>query len=113
MSRVRMTGVAGRSWRQASAYRTRCSSAHPDHGVEQGFGDPSRGHGLLPDGDHDRLLIGCGRCLDIRRIALHENEQAALGAGMFERDRHHGFDQPLENNLCGNSLRGFHHRPDV
>jgi hypothetical protein len=49
----------------------------------------------------------------MRRIALHENEHAALGAGVFERDRHQGFDQPVENNLRGNSLRGFDHRPDV
>ncbi len=86
---------------------------HPDHGVEQIFGDRSRRHGLLSDGHHDRLLAGRGLCLDMRRIALHENEQAALGAGMFEGDRHQGFDEPVEKDLAGYGLGGFDHRPDI
>ena len=58
-------------------------------------------------------FVRCGRCLDMRRIALHENEQAALGAGMFDCDRHQGFDQPVENDFSRNGLRGFDHRPGV
>src|SRR5271154_3568322 len=78
-----------------------------------GFGDRSRSYGLLSDGDHDRLLVGCRLRLDMRRIALHEDEQAALGAGMFERDRHQGFDQPVEKDLAGYSLRGLDDRLSV
>ena len=49
----------------------------------------------------------------MRRTAAHENEQATLGAGVFERDRHQGFDQPVEKDLAGYGLRGLDHRPSV
>jgi hypothetical protein len=49
----------------------------------------------------------------MRRLALHENEQTPLGACMFERYRHQGFDEPVEEDLAGYRLRGFDHRPDV
>src|SRR5579863_10406849 len=49
----------------------------------------------------------------MRRVASHEDEQAALRAGVFERDRHQDFDEPVEKDLAGYGLRGFGHRPDV
>jgi hypothetical protein len=41
--------------------------------------------------------------------AAEENEQAPFGTGIFEPDRHQRFDQPAENDLTGNSLRGLDH----
>ena len=46
-------------------------------------------------------------------VAVEKNEQAPLGAGMFERDRHQGFNEPIEHDLAGNGLRRLHHRAQL
>ena len=81
--------------------------------MEKGLGHVGRRHSLLSDCDLDRLLVGSGLGLDPRRVALQENEQAPLRAGMFERDRHQDFDEPVENDLAGYGLRGLDHRLNV
>jgi len=37
----------------------------------------------------------------------------ALGAGLFERERHQGLDEPVEDDLPGDGLRGLDHGADV
>ena len=87
--------------------------SRPDHGVEEGFGQLGRCHRFLSERDLDRLPVGPGLRFDPRRVAPEEDEQAALGAGLFERERHQGLDEPVEDDLTGDGLRGLDHRADV
>src|SRR5215470_8943606 len=88
-------------------------SLRPDHGVQKGLGQVRRCRYLLSQRDLDRLPVGYSLRFDLRRVATKQNEQAALGAGMLERERHQGFDQALQNDLTGDGLRGRDHRADI
>ena len=42
--------------------------------------------------------------LDLRRVTPEEDEQAALGTGMLDRDSHQGLDQLAEDDLARECL---------
>src|ERR1700716_2394524 len=46
-------------------------------------------------------------------VAWEQDEQATLGAGMFDRDPQERLDELTEDDLAGHRLRGLEHRPDI
>ncbi len=56
-----------------------------------------------------------GPCLrrDLRHIVSQKDKQATLGTGMFERERHQGFSEPVQKDLAGNGLRSLDYGADV
>src|SRR5712675_1370251 len=46
-------------------------------------------------------------------VAWEQDEQATLGAGMFDRDPQERLDELAEDDLAGHRLRGLEHRPDI
>src|SRR6202171_1222190 len=46
-------------------------------------------------------------------VAWEQDEQATLGAGMFDRDPQERLDELPEDDLAGHRLRRLEHRPDI
>ena len=84
-------------------------SAHGD--LDDRVGE--RGLGPVRAADDDVLAAGQGLGLGAELGAVHEEEDAALGAGVFQRKPHEHVDQPLELHLAGDGLRQLDHRRAV
>src|ERR1700716_2143065 len=46
-------------------------------------------------------------------VAWEQDEQATLGAGMFDRDPQERLNELTEDDLAGHRLRGLEHRSDI
>jgi hypothetical protein len=63
----------------------------------------------------DLNLAAAGRrfCRDPWLVGGEQDEQTALGAGMFDRDPQQRLYEFTENDLAGHRLRGLEHGPDI
>src|SRR5882672_12364041 len=81
--------------------------------MEHGFGKLGRRRGRLAQRDLNLAAAGRRFRRDPWLVALEQDEQATLGAGMFDRDPQQRLDELTEDDLTGHRLRGLEHRPDI
>src|SRR6202034_3886596 len=63
--------------------------------------------------DLNLAATGCRFRRDLWRVARKQDEQAALGAGVLDRDPREPLDELVENDLARHRLRSLDHRPDI
>src|SRR5882757_5645656 len=80
--------------------------------MQYGFGKLSR-HGRLTQRDLNLAAAGRRFRRDPWLVVREQDEQAALGAGMLDRDPQQRLDELTEDDLTGHRLRGLEHRPDI
>ena len=70
-------------------------------------------HDRLSEEHLDRIATGGGYRLDSQFVAARQDQEAAVSAGVFERNHHECLDQLLEHDLAKHRLRRFDHCGEV
>src|SRR6202166_2274614 len=81
--------------------------------MQHGFGKLGRRRGCVAQRDLNLAKAGRRSRRDSWLVAREQDEQATLGAGMFDRDPQERLDELTEDDLAGHRLRGLEHRPDI
>src|SRR6202166_5162762 len=81
--------------------------------MQHGFGKLGRRRGCVAQRDLNLAKAGRRSRRDSWLVAREQDEQAALGAGMFDRDPQERLDELAEFDLTRHRLRRLEHRPDI
>src|SRR5258707_3786669 len=87
--------------------------SRPNHVVEDGFREISKGDCGMAKSNFDRATIGPGFRLNLELIAAKSNQHTSLRSRMFDRYPHQGLDELVEDDLARHGLRGLDYRPDI